>query len=90
MKRLHVIVYGKVQGVFFRHNTKRFAMSLKDVTGWVRNNWDGTVEVVAEGPEKSLRKLLDFLRRGPRYARVTHVENRWEEYKGEFDKFSAH
>lgn len=87
MKRLHAIVHGRVQGVFFRYSTRKLAQKLKDVTGWVRNNRDGTVEVVAEGPESSLLTLLDFIQHGPKYATVTKVDSYWEEYSGEFKKF---
>jgi acylphosphatase len=87
MKRLHAIIYGRVQGVFFRYSTRKFAHKLGDVTGWVRNNRDGTVEVVAEGSETSLLALFEFLQHGPKHAVVKKVENYWEEYRGEFKKF---
>ena len=85
MKRLTAVVHGSVQGVAFRANTQRAASRLH-VTGWVANQWDGTVKVVAEGADESLRQLEKWLRQGPRAARVTKVEVSWsegiEEYRG--------
>ena len=53
MKRLHLVIKGEVQGVFFRDYVNKSAIGL---TGWARNNPDGTVEVIAEGDEKELKK----------------------------------
>jgi len=77
-ERLVAIVYGIVQGVFFRYNTKLEAIRL-GLTGTVRNLPDGSVEVIAEGPHKRLEELLSFLHRGPDPAVVERVEARWEE-----------
>ncbi|MBM3190327.1 MAG: acylphosphatase [Chloroflexi bacterium] len=75
--RLQAIVHGHVQGVNFRHYTRERARSL-GLGGYVRNRWDGTVEVVAEGPEPALQALLSWLHRGPPLAQVTEVEARRE------------
>lgn len=88
MKRLEARIHGHVQGVFFRDTTQRQANQL-GISGWVRNEWDGTVQVVAEGTEENLNKLLQFLHRGPKSARVERVETGWEEATGEFDAFSV-
>lgn len=85
-QRLHATVHGHVQGVGFRQSTVSKAQSL-GVKGWVRNVWDGTVEAVAEGSRADLNKFLDWLRRGPRAARVERVESDWEKATGEFDSF---
>jgi acylphosphatase len=86
--RAHVFVSGRVQGVFFRSETRLQARKL-EVTGWVRNLADGRVEAVFEGDETNVKQLVDFCRRGPPGARVTNVNVVWETYVGEFDSFEA-
>ena len=86
--RLHAIVQGRVQGVSFRYYTRQRATEL-GLRGYVRNNWDGTVEVVAEGPRPALDELLLFLHRGPRAAFVTQVDVRWPTPTGEFRRFEV-
>jgi acylphosphatase len=71
--RKRVIVHGRVQGVFFRDTTRRTAES-RGVAGWVRNNPDGSVEAVFEGPEAVVASMVRFAREGPRGAIVEHVE----------------
>lgn len=78
MNHLTLKIYGHVQGVFFRETTKDKAKEL-GLVGWVRNESDGTVSVVAEGGEEQLKKLLQWCRIGPQYARVEMVEEEWEE-----------
>ena len=70
-------VRGRVQGVGFRAFVYDQARRL-GLGGSVRNCWDGSVEVVAEGPRDRLERLLDVLREGPRAARVEGVEVRWD------------
>ena len=67
--RRRVVVHGRVQGVFFRDSARQRARSL-GVAGWVRNRADGTVEAVIEGPPDAVEQMLEFLRTGPRSARV--------------------
>lgn len=86
--RLHVEVYGIVQGVFFRSTTEEKAFSL-GLTGWVRNRRDGSVEILAEGEKPDLEALLAWCRRGPPTARVDRLEHSWEDFKGEFSSFSV-
>jgi acylphosphatase len=71
-RRIHVVVRGRVQGVFFRKATAETAGRL-GVTGWVRNRTDGGVELEAEGTEEAVEALLAFCRRGPEAARVDEV-----------------
>ncbi len=85
--RAHIYVTGKVQGVFFRQNTKRQAQS-REVCGWVSNLPDGRVEAVFEGEEESVKKVVDYCRHGPSFAKVENVEVAYEDYKGEFSNFS--
>jgi acylphosphatase len=71
--RRRAVVHGLVQGVFFRDSTRQRARQF-GVSGWVRNAEDGSVEAVFEGPEDAVERLVDFVRRGPRGARVDRVE----------------
>jgi acylphosphatase len=73
LKQINVVVRGRVQGVYFRQSTARLANTI-GVKGWVRNQTDGTVEVMAVGTPVQLNQLLGFLRRGPRAAEVDDVE----------------
>ncbi len=84
--RAHVFVSGRVQGVFFRSETRHEAR-LRGVTGWVRNLPDGRVEAVFEGEEEAVKELIEFCRRGPPGARVVKVDVKWENYTGEFRSF---
>ena len=73
MIRRRVVMHGLVQGVFFRDAVRRRALTA-GVSGWVRNNWDGTVEVALEGEPEAVEKLIAFCREGPSGARVDQVE----------------
>jgi len=81
MIRRRVVVSGLVQGVFFRETVRRRAQAA-DVTGWVRNNRDGTVEAVFEGEPGGVERLVAFCSEGPRGARVERVETTMEEPEG--------
>jgi len=70
-----------VQGVFFRAELRDRARSL-GLGGWVRNNPDGTVEAVVEGPRARVESILVWCRRGPRGAVVEEVETAWEDPAG--------
>jgi acylphosphatase len=74
--RLHAIVSGRVQGVFFRANTQKVANNI-GIRGWVRNMDDGCVEVMAEGKEEHLDDFLKWLHKGSGYARVERVESEY-------------
>ena len=84
--RARVYVYGLVQGVFFRANTRKVAKKL-GLRGYVRNLPDGRVEAVFEGEEDKVKKAIEWCHRGPPLARVEKVEIVWEEPKGDFDDF---
>jgi len=86
MKRMHVIISGRVQGVLFRARTRETASALK-LTGWVRNLHDGSVEAVFEGEDKNLESMLDWCRHGPPHAIVNNVDAAEEPYTGEFRDF---
>ncbi len=84
--RLRAVVRGRVQGVSFRYYTAQAANRL-GLTGWVANQWDGTVETVAEGPREKLDQLLTFLHRGPPSAWVERVDVDWQAPTDEFKDF---
>lgn len=84
--RVRLIIEGRVQGVWFRESTRRQAAAL-GLTGWARNRPEGTVEVVSEGPEEQVRKLVAWCHQGPPAAKVTRVRDSPEACRGEFDSF---
>ncbi len=88
MKRAHVWVSGRVQGVFFRQSTENRAREL-GLGGWVRNLPDGRVEAVAEGDPDALSAWLAFCQVGPPAAQVENVEIQWEPPSGAFDGFET-
>ena len=88
MKRVHLKIHGRVQGVLFRHYTKKTALRL-GLTGYAKNLPDGTVEVVAEGNEQALNELIEFCKHGPPAAYVTKVDITYEDFKNEFDEFGV-
>ena len=85
--RAHVVISGKVQGVFFRMETKGAAQRF-GVSGWVRNKRDGNVEAMFEGNQKNVELILDWCKKGASLSRVKKVDIKWEGYKGEFDGFA--
>ena len=84
--RAHAIISGRVQGVFFRRETKQAADRL-GVFGWVRNRRDGTVEALFEGDRDRVDAVLEWCKEGPGHAQVTEVKLDWEDYAGEFSGF---
>jgi acylphosphatase len=84
--RLTAIVHGYVQGVGFRYFAQRRAASL-GLKGYVRNRWDGTVEVVAEGPRAAVDQLRAILEEGPVGAYVERVDAQQGLPTGEFATF---
>jgi acylphosphatase len=88
MARLHAVIDGTVQGVGFRMYVLDHAQAL-GLTGWVRNTYQGFVEVTAEGSYAQLERLLDKLRLGPRGAFVSDVQKEWQPYTGDFSRFDV-
>ncbi|MBE0410578.1 MAG: acylphosphatase [Anaerolineales bacterium] len=88
LSRLHVSIQGRVQGVGFRAFVHRKAIEI-GLTGWVRNRWDGSVEVLAEGERPSLDRLLLLLKRGPSSAMVSSMDFEWQPATGEFKRFTV-
>ncbi len=84
--RAHAIISGRVQGVFFRMETKQAADRF-GVFGWVKNRRDGTVEALFEGDRDRVDALLEWCKEGPGHAQVSDVNIDWENYAGEFSGF---
>lgn len=80
-KQVHLLVRGRVQGVYFRASTERESRRL-GLTGWVRNRPDGNVEIAAEGSEEALKELIAWAHHGPTGARVDHVDVHWRDFVG--------
>ena len=77
IEELHASLYGRVQGVGFRYFVIEKARELA-LHGYTRNDSDGSVEVLAQGPRPALERLLAYLRRGPTAAQVRDVRVTWE------------
>jgi acylphosphatase len=86
--RAHVRIAGKVQGVYFRQNTRIVANRHK-VTGWVKNLKDGRVEAVLEGNEMDVSEVIEWFYAGPPKAVVDDVQIKYEPYIGEFQEFKV-
>ena len=84
--KVHVIISGRVQGVWFRASTKSKAEQF-GITGWVRNTSDGNVEAVFEGDEKIIEEILEWCNHGPPLAKVDNVEIKKQPSSNDFDQF---
>jgi acylphosphatase len=80
----HLLIHGRVQGVNYRESLRMQAERL-NVTGWVRNRTDGTVEATVHGSPEEVEQIINWCRQGPPGARVTSV--RAEEVSGAFELF---
>jgi acylphosphatase len=88
MIRVHLKIHGRVQGVYFRAHAIQKAEALGGITGFVANDSDGTVVIVAEGPENKINDFTDWCHSGPSTAEVEKVEAERADYSGEFDGFN--
>jgi acylphosphatase len=84
--RARVVISGKVQGVYFRAETRRAARQ-SSLLGWVRNRSNGSVEALFEGDEPSVKAMLEWCWKGSPFSRVQDVDVQWETYKGDFNRF---
>lgn len=84
--RVHIVIYGIVQGVGYRYSTYRKALQL-GITGWVRNKNDGSVEAVFEGAREKLEEMLSWCREGPSGAYVSEIKVQWEEGDERYNNF---
>ncbi len=85
-ERLHFKIYGRVQGVGFRYYIYLKAREI-EIRGWVKNTSGGTVEGEVEGDRETLENFLEWAKRGPGWAKVERVEEKWEEAKNDFKDF---
>ena len=86
--RAHLFIVGRVQGVFFRSQTKNKA-DINSVKGWIRNLPDGRVEAVFEGEKEAVEMLVAFCKHGPSEAIVKNFELMWEPYTGTLNRFKV-
>jgi len=84
--QVYLQIYGQVQGVFFRSSAKGEAEKL-GLVGWVRNNPDGSVEILAVGPKSRLEKFAAWCKKGPPFAKVEKVEADFQKQEQEFASF---
>jgi len=84
--RVHIVVSGRVQGVFYRSETQEKAKDL-GVFGWVKNLSEGRVEAVFEGERDKVEQMVEWAKKGPSGAIVNDLNVVWEEYQGEFSNF---
>lgn len=84
LKTLHLVIHGRVQGVFFRNSMQREAQQL-GVAGWVRNRGDGAVEAVVQGESGAVEAIVRWAHHGPEMAQVVRVDV--EPYVGDFSYF---
>ena len=85
--RVHLVITGRVQGVWFRANTQKKAKAL-DLKGWVKNLSDGRVEAVFEGEKEQIDRIIEWCKKGPSFARVDDVQIQWETPMGDFTTFT--
>ena len=83
---VHIIVHGNVQGVGFRSFVRSQALIL-NVSGWVRNRDEGTVEIWAEGSREVLQRLTQQVQKGPRYGLVSRLDVDWHTPKDTYGGF---
>ena len=86
MIRVHLIIRGKVQGVGYRNNAKRRA-DLLGIRGWVKNLSDGSVEIIAQGSEQSIKEFITWCHKGALFAKVEDVVVEKNELSGDFWDF---
>ncbi len=86
MTRANILVSGRVQGVFFRDRTRRWAAAL-GLTGWVKNLLDGRVEILVEGDREKIKELYQLVQEGPPSSHVEGAALEWQEYCGDFNDF---
>ena len=86
-RRVSLKIWGSVQGVFFRQESRQKAGEL-GLSGYAQNEPDGTVLIVAEGEESLLKEFVEWCEKGPRQAKVVRTETLWQEPTGEFQDFT--
>lgn len=84
--KAYIVIFGKVQGVFYRDSMRRQAEQL-GLYGWVYNAPNGEVEAEVEGEKDKVLELIQWAKEGPLGAKVDDVKVDWKDYKGEFNSF---
>jgi len=87
-KQIVLKIYGRVQGVFFRDSSREKAKRL-NLKGWVQNEPDGTVQIVAEGEEENLKELIEWCQNESDHGKVEKVNTAWLEPTGQFGDFTV-
>ena len=87
MSELSLFVFGRVQGVFFRKTTQKMAIKF-NITGWVRNRKDGSVEILAQGEKANLEKFRAWCEVGSSLSKVERIEEMWREPQKKYLEFS--
>ena len=85
-KRLNLKIIGQVQGIGFRYWAQQQAQKF-GLTGWVKNEDDGSVSLVVEGDEEDLKKFLDICKKGSSFSSVEEIQEAWGKSTGEFQNF---
>ena len=85
--RVHLLITGRVQGVWYRANTQKKAKAL-DLKGWVKNLPNGQVEAIFEGEKEKIDQIIEWCKKGPSFARVDGVKIEWETPVGKFNTFT--
>lgn len=86
--RAHIVIMGRVQGVGFRYFAISWAERL-GLTGFVRNNYDGSVETEVEGDRSAVEEYIAQMKLGPRWSRVTDVKVEYKPYEGIYKNFDV-
>ena len=81
-----LLITGRVHGVAYRISAKRIADKL-NISGWIKNNQNGTVSIMAEGGYDSLVEFKKWCKQGPKSAEVEAVDSIWEKYIGDLEGF---
>jgi len=89
-KRIHAYISGRVQGVGFRwFVVETVRHQYPGISGWVKNLYDGRVEILAEGTENDLIAFIKTMEKGPSFSHVTSLNIDWEDSKGELYGFDV-
>ena len=86
-RAFQIIVHGRVQGVGFRYSTA-IAARKHGICGWVRNDYDGTVEIFCEGTEEKLARFISWLKKGPPGAVVAKLDSKPAQAQGIYSSFT--
>ena len=85
---VHILVTGKVQGVFFRQATKVIAIK-NHVTGWVKNLESGQVEILLEGEDQNVNSIVEWCHNGPANSRVDEIKIEQQKFSGQYSNFEV-